>query len=88
MIGNKMWVVMEYMDGGCLTDILEEYNAVPLTEQQIAYFSREARFCSLYSHFLGIHPKKEGNALTHAPHWHLYGLLSASFTERFVSTFV
>lgn len=33
---NQLWVVMEYMDGGCLTDILEQFDTIRLTEPQIA----------------------------------------------------
>ena len=35
--GDKLWVVMEYMDGGCLTEILEQFDNVKLGERQIAY---------------------------------------------------
>lgn len=35
--GDKLWVVMEYMDGGCLTEILEQFDNVKLTEREIAY---------------------------------------------------
>jgi len=31
-----LWVAMEFMDAGCLTDILEEYDNFKLTESQIA----------------------------------------------------
>jgi serine/threonine protein kinase len=39
--GNHLWVVMELMDGGCLTDILEQFDSVKMTEGQIAYACRE-----------------------------------------------
>jgi len=35
--GNFLWVVMEFMDGGCLTDVLEQHNLVKLNEGQISY---------------------------------------------------
>jgi len=34
---NKLWVVMELMDGGCLTDVLEQFEQVRLDESQIAH---------------------------------------------------
>jgi len=34
---NKLWVVMELMDGGCLTDVLEQFDKVRLDEPQIAH---------------------------------------------------
>lgn len=38
MQGETLWVVMEYMGGGCLTEILEQWeNGVVMDEAQIAY---------------------------------------------------
>jgi len=34
---NRLWVVMELMDGGCLTDVLEQFESVQLDESQIAH---------------------------------------------------
>eukprot|EP01126_Amoeba_proteus_P061881 TRINITY_DN834_c0_g2_i13.p1 TRINITY_DN834_c0_g2~~TRINITY_DN834_c0_g2_i13.p1 ORF type:complete len:470 (-),score=80.59 TRINITY_DN834_c0_g2_i13:155-1564(-) len=34
---TQLWVVMEYMDGGCLTDVLEQFDVVKLSETQIAH---------------------------------------------------
>jgi serine/threonine protein kinase len=36
LVDNKLWVVMEFMGGGCLTEILEQFEHVQLTEEQIA----------------------------------------------------
>ena len=46
-VGTQLWVVMEFMDGGCLTDILEAFQTVQLSEEHIAYICREVR-CSTY----------------------------------------
>jgi len=32
-----LWVVMEFMAGGCLTDILEQFDSIQMTEQMIAH---------------------------------------------------
>ena len=37
LVRDKLWVVMEYMDGGCLTEILDQFEHVRLTEAQVAY---------------------------------------------------
>lgn len=34
---EKLWVVMEFMGGGCLTEVLEQYEHVQMTETQIAF---------------------------------------------------
>ena len=36
-----MWMSMEYMDGGCLTDILENHDTIEMNESQIAYVCHE-----------------------------------------------
>jgi hypothetical protein len=40
---NHMWISMEYMDGGCLTDVLETFQRLrePMNEPEIAYVLRE-----------------------------------------------
>jgi hypothetical protein len=35
-VDDKLWVIMEFMGGGCLTEILEQFEHVQLTEEQIA----------------------------------------------------
>ena len=37
VVEDKIWVVMELMSGGCLTDVLEQYDTVKLSEGQIAF---------------------------------------------------
>eukprot|EP01121_Diplochlamys_sp_Union-15-3_P014911 TRINITY_DN481_c0_g3_i1.p1 TRINITY_DN481_c0_g3~~TRINITY_DN481_c0_g3_i1.p1 ORF type:complete len:764 (+),score=155.36 TRINITY_DN481_c0_g3_i1:104-2293(+) len=34
---KELWVVMEYMGGGCLTEVLDNHKTLPLRESQIAY---------------------------------------------------
>eukprot|EP01113_Clastostelium_recurvatum_P017458 TRINITY_DN2048_c0_g1_i1.p1 TRINITY_DN2048_c0_g1~~TRINITY_DN2048_c0_g1_i1.p1 ORF type:complete len:520 (+),score=73.75 TRINITY_DN2048_c0_g1_i1:57-1562(+) len=48
--GREIWVVMEFMGGGCLTDVLESFDMVQLTEAQIAYASRETLRALAYMH--------------------------------------
>jgi len=36
MVESKIWVVMELMDAGCLTEILDEFDVLQMTEPQIA----------------------------------------------------
>jgi len=50
LVCKELWVVMEFCDGGCLTDILEEFENVALTEAQIAYACRETLTGLLYLH--------------------------------------
>ena len=37
IVRNELFVVMEYMDGGCLADIIEQSGTIKLTEPQIAF---------------------------------------------------
>jgi len=36
IVEDKLWVTMEYMGGGCLTEILEQYDKCQMNEPQIA----------------------------------------------------
>jgi len=47
---KKLWVVMEYCDGGSLTEVLDEFENVALTEEQIAYCCRETLQGLVYIH--------------------------------------
>lgn len=49
---RQLWVVMEYMDGGCLTDILEQWDDLKMSEGQIAYCCRETLKALKYIHSL------------------------------------
>jgi len=49
---RQLWVVMEMMDGGCLTDILELYGQIELTEPHIAFVCRESLKALSYIHSL------------------------------------
>jgi len=46
---NKLWIVMELMDG-CLTDVLEQFPKVALNERQIALICRETLKSLAYIH--------------------------------------
>jgi len=47
-----LWVVMEYMDAGCLTDVLEQFDELKMTEPQIAFVCRETLRALSYIHSL------------------------------------
>jgi len=49
---DNLWVVMEYMSGGCLTDILEIFRYIRLTEPQISYIMRESLQAVAHVHSL------------------------------------
>jgi len=52
MVDDRLWVVMEFMGGGCLTEVLNQYEAVKLTERHIATISRETLTGLQYIHSL------------------------------------
>jgi len=41
IVGEQLWVVMEYMGGGCLTEVLEQFEHMKLNEPQIALVCKE-----------------------------------------------
>jgi len=49
-VEGQLWVVMEFMDGGCLTDILDEYETVSLTEPQIGLICKQTLLGLEYIH--------------------------------------
>jgi len=49
---RQLWVVMEYMDGGCLTDILELFEDIKMNEAQIAFCCKETLRALSYIHSL------------------------------------
>lgn len=40
-VENQLWVVMEFMGGGCLTEILEQFEYVKMNEKQIAWVCQQ-----------------------------------------------
>jgi len=53
IIGDKeIWVIMEFMGGGCLTDLLDFHNDLPLGEHHIAYICHETLMALAYIHAL------------------------------------
>ncbi|EKE41214.1 protein kinase, putative [Entamoeba nuttalli P19] len=50
LINEMLWLVMEYMDGGCLTDIIDRHKEVPLTEHFISFISTETLKALTYLH--------------------------------------
>ncbi|KAL6040234.1 Serine/threonine-protein kinase pakA [Balamuthia mandrillaris] len=49
---NKLWVAMGYMGGGCLTEILEQYDYCQMSEPQIAWVCQETLKGLRYIHSL------------------------------------
>jgi len=47
-----LWVVMEFMDGGCLTDILELFDELKMREGQIAFCCKQTLKALSYIHSL------------------------------------
>jgi len=47
-----LWVVMEFMSGGCLTDILEQFDTIQMTEKMIAHVCKETLDGLQYIHSL------------------------------------
>eukprot|EP01091_Cochliopodium_minus_P012088 TRINITY_DN3588_c0_g1_i2.p1 TRINITY_DN3588_c0_g1~~TRINITY_DN3588_c0_g1_i2.p1 ORF type:complete len:481 (-),score=124.74 TRINITY_DN3588_c0_g1_i2:480-1922(-) len=50
VVGEKLWLVMEFMGAGCLADILSEYDQVRLEENHIAYICLQSLKALSYVH--------------------------------------
>ena len=50
LINEMIWLVMEYMDGGCLTDIIDQHDEIPLQEEHIAFVCHETLKALCYLH--------------------------------------
>jgi len=53
MIKPELWVVMDFIDGGCLTDILQNFPKVLLNEPEIAYVCQQVVEALEHLHGLG-----------------------------------
>ena len=52
IVEDQLWVCMEFMGGGCLTEILEQFDVVKLTEPQIAHCCSQTLKALVYIHSL------------------------------------
>jgi len=50
LVGSEIFVSMEYMDGGCLTEVLDQFSSLQMTETQIAYVVRSTLLALQYVH--------------------------------------
>ncbi|KAN0011793.1 hypothetical protein ACTFIU_007362 [Dictyostelium citrinum] len=41
IVADELWVAMEFMSGGCLTEVLDQYRDIQLNESQIAFVCQE-----------------------------------------------
>ncbi|KAM9960614.1 hypothetical protein ACTFIW_009758 [Dictyostelium discoideum] len=41
IVADELWVAMEFMSGGCLTEVLDQYRDIQLNEGQIAFVCQE-----------------------------------------------
>lgn len=54
IVGDKLWLVMEYMSGGSLTDILDHYPEIKMSEPEIALIMLESLKALDYMHRMNI----------------------------------
>jgi len=52
VVEDQIWVAMEYMGGGCLTEVLEQFEHVQMSEVQMAYSCLETLKALRYIHSL------------------------------------
>lgn len=53
IVEDQLWVVMEFMGGGCLTEVLEQFDyGVQMNEKQMAYVAYETLKALIYIHSL------------------------------------
>jgi len=52
MIQDQLWVIMEFMGGGCLTEVLEQFEYIQMSEGQIALVCQECLKALVYIHNL------------------------------------
>jgi len=52
VIHEQLWVVMEYMGSGCLTEVLEQFELIQMPESQIALVCQESLKALMYIHSL------------------------------------
>jgi hypothetical protein len=50
IVGSQIWVVMELMDGGCLTEVLEQWPDIKMDEAQIALVCKGTLSALAYVH--------------------------------------
>eukprot|EP01113_Clastostelium_recurvatum_P015318 TRINITY_DN1850_c0_g1_i4.p1 TRINITY_DN1850_c0_g1~~TRINITY_DN1850_c0_g1_i4.p1 ORF type:complete len:996 (-),score=356.08 TRINITY_DN1850_c0_g1_i4:90-3077(-) len=50
VMGDELWVAMEFMGGGCLTEVLDQYRDVQLSEKHIAFICQEVLKSLEYIH--------------------------------------
>lgn len=56
LVADELWVVMEYMGGGCLTEVLDQYRELQLTEEHMASICNEVlKGLQYIHHFHRIH---------------------------------
>merc|ERR1712137_1293605 len=52
LVDDQLWVAMEFMGGGCLTEVLDQYPKVLMAEPQMAHVAKETLECLVYIHNL------------------------------------